>query len=121
MNDVCLVSDSSEGICCQLIAPPPKREPERVELPADVQKKWQEIPRKQITILGDLGKGQFGVVRKGKSVIFGAKSLGLYIIIAGIWKPTEAIALDVAVKGKSELPHRHTLTIQGFRFRAEIG
>lgn len=63
-----LISDSSEGICCLLVGPPPKREPDRVELPPDVQKNWQEIPRKQIEIIGEIGKGNFGVVRKGKPV-----------------------------------------------------
>lgn len=56
-----------ENICCKLTVPVPKHEPDRIELPADVQKNWREIPRTQIQIVGDvLGKGNFGFVRKGK-------------------------------------------------------
>ena len=59
------VSETADGLCCQLTFPAPRIAPTRPDLSHNTQQNW-EIPRNQLQLKKKLGDGNFGEVWYGK-------------------------------------------------------
>lgn len=62
---VCRAGDA-DGLCYRLARACPKPNPMLVDMSRGMKDKW-EVPRHEIKLLTEIGKGNFGTVHKGAS------------------------------------------------------